>query len=266
MSDFDPARRNEHTRALIFGGTQGLGFAIAEQLIREGCRHIAIAGRGREAGEKAAQSLSAKSADCIFVQADLADVSQCRNAVEKSGKRFGALNGLVNAAANTARGGLLDTEPEFFDEMFATNARGPFFTMQAFARHCIECGHDGRIVNILSIARHCGQSFLAPYSASKQALATLTKNAAAALAKHRIRVNGIAPGWMDTPGEDAVQRRHHDADDDWLEKAEAAQPFGQLIKPEEVAGLAAYLLGPQSGVMTGAIIDHDQNVIGDWKE
>ena len=109
---------------------------------------------------------------------------------------------------------------------------------------------------------HCGQSFLAPYTASKAALAALTRNLAQAHRRDRIRFNGIACGWMDTPGEDATQRRWHGAGDDWLAKAEAAQPFGQLVKPEEVAGLAAYLLAPKSGVMTGAVIDYDQNVAG----
>ena len=71
---------------------------------------------------------------------------------------------------------------------------------------------------------------------------------------------------MDTPGEDATQRRWHGAGDDWLAKAEAAQPFGQLVKPDEVAGLAAYLLAPEAGVMTGAVIDYDQNVAGAYPE
>ena len=71
---------------------------------------------------------------------------------------------------------------------------------------------------------------------------------------------------MDTPGEDVVQRRFHDAGDDWLERAEAVQPFGMLVKPEHVAGLASYMLGPGSGVMTGSIVDFDQNVAGSYPE
>ena len=71
---------------------------------------------------------------------------------------------------------------------------------------------------------------------------------------------------MATPGEDATQRRYHGAGDDWLAKAEAAQPFGQLVHPDEVAGLATYLLAPESGVMTGAVIDYDQNVAGAYPE
>src|SRR5690606_27643194 len=121
-------------------------------------------------------------------------------------------------------------------------------------------------VNILSMVVHCGQSFLSPYSASKAALANVTRNSAQALRRQRIRVNGINCGWMDTPGEDVVQRRDHGGGDDWLDRAEAAQPFGMLVKPVHVARLVTYLLGPASGVMTGAIIDFDQNVAGAYPE
>ena len=93
---------------------------------------------------------------------------------------------------------------------------------------------------------HCGQSFLAPYTASKAALAALTRNLAQAHRRDRLRFNGIACGWMDTPGEDATQRRWHGAGDDWLARAEAAQPFGQLVQPDEVAGLASLPAGAPS--------------------
>ena len=67
---------------------------------------------------------------------------------------------------------------------------------------------------------------------------------------------------MDTPGEDAIQRRYHDADDDWLDRAEARMPFGRLLKPEEVARAVAFLASDDSGMMTGAIVDFDQSVLG----
>jgi NAD(P)-dependent dehydrogenase (short-subunit alcohol dehydrogenase family) len=89
---------------------------------------------------------------------------------------------------------------------------------------------------------HCGQSYLAPYSASKRALATLTKNVANAFFRNRIRCNAILTGWIDTPGESATQQKFHGVGDDWLAKAEAAQTMGQLVKPDEVAALAAYML------------------------
>ena len=90
----------------------------------------------------------------------------------------------------------------------------------------------------------------------------MTKNVAAAYRSKRIRCNAILPGWMDTPAEHEIQKKYHDASDDWLQKAEASAPMGQLVKPDQLAVLATYLLSPQSGVMTGALVDYDQNVAG----
>lgn len=84
----------------------------------------------------------------------------------------------------------------------------------------------------------------------------------AKMLKHRIRVNGLNLGWMDSPAEHTVQKRFHAASDDWLRKAEQEQPFGRLLKPAEVAEFAAFLLSERSGLMTGSIIDFDQNVSG----
>jgi len=134
--------------------------------------------------------------------------------------------------------------------------------MQGLVRHLLERRAPGSIVNVLSMSAHAGQSFLTPYSASKGALMTLTKNVANAYRRDRIRCNAVLPGWMDTEGEDLVQKKWHGAPDDWLADAEAAQPMGQLVKPAQLARLATYMLSPQSGVMTGALVDYDQNVAG----
>jgi NAD(P)-dependent dehydrogenase (short-subunit alcohol dehydrogenase family) len=117
-------------------------------------------------------------------------------------------------------------------------------------------------VNILSMSAHGGQPFLTPYSMSKGALATLTKNVAFTLMPWRIRVNALNIGWMNTPGEDAIMRREHGAQDGWLAKASAEQPFGRLIEPDEVARACAYLASAESGLMTGSVIDFDQSVLG----
>ena len=179
---------------------------------------------------------------------------------------MGRITALVNAGAMTARGSVLDTTPEAFDRMISANLRSPFFAIQRVSQLAIAAGEPAAILNILSMVTHCGQSFLAPYSASKAALANVTKNAANALRNHRIRVNGINCGWMDTPGEDAVQKKFHNAGDDWLEKAEAQQPFKMLVKPDHVAGLASYILSDAAGVMTGSLVDFDQNVAGAYPE
>jgi NAD(P)-dependent dehydrogenase (short-subunit alcohol dehydrogenase family) len=90
----------------------------------------------------------------------------------------------------------------------------------------------------------------------------LTKNVAYSVMRTHIRVNALNIGWMDTPREDAIQRRYHAAADDWLAKAEARQPFGRLLKPEEVARAIAFLASDDSGMMTGAVVDLDQSVAG----
>jgi NAD(P)-dependent dehydrogenase (short-subunit alcohol dehydrogenase family) len=249
------------TRALILGGTQGLGLAIAEALVAQGCTRLVLAARDVAKGEAEAARLGA-----TFVAVDLGDTASVIACVDRAADLMGGIDALCIAGASTDRGSILDTTPEDFDRMIAVNTKGPFFAIQRTAQLAKAAGHPASIVTILSMVVHCGQSFLAPYSASKAALANITKNAANALRHDRIRVNGINCGWMDTPGEDQVQRRHHGATDGWLAEAEARQPFGMLVKPPHVAGLATYLLGNMSGVMTGSIIDFDQNVSGAYPE
>lgn len=254
--------RNAKTKALITGGAQGVGLSVARQLVEEGCKSLVLLGRSEEKGRLAVAELEKLGAEAIFVAANLADPNQCLKAVEAGIKRFGSLNAMVNAAASAARGSLVETTPQMFDDMFDTNVRGPFFLMQGLVQHLLETKQSGSIVNVLSVNVHGGQSFLSSYSASKGALATLTKNVANAYRRNLIRCNGVLPGWMDTPGEAQTQAKFHGAGADWLQKAEAAAPMGQLAKTHELAGLITYILSPQSGIMTGALIDYDQHVVG----
>ncbi|CAN7228017.1 SDR family oxidoreductase [Mesorhizobium amorphae] len=256
------AGRNSETRAIVTGGAQGIGFAVAEALADEGCRALALIGRSQEKGDKAVASLKKAGVDAIFISADVAKVADCKRAVDTAIAHFGTVNALVNAAATSARGSLVETSEELFDTIFATNVRGPFFLMQGLVAHLLARKAPGSIVNVLSMSAHAGQSFLTPYSTSKGALMTLTKNVANAYRTNRIRCNAVLPGWMDTEGEDIVQKKWHGAADDWLERAEAGQPMGQLVKPAQLARLISYMVSPQAGVMTGSLVDYDQNVAG----
>lgn len=254
--------QHQLTKALITGGSQGIGYEIARALIDEGCQQVVIASNDAQTGPKAAQALAQSGAQVAFLPVELAETAQVTEMVTNAAELMGGITALVNAAGITTRGSILNTTQQIWDEVMQVNARAPFFAMQAVANRAIEAGHPATIVNIGSITHPCGHSFLAPYAASKAALATLTRNAAQTLRKHRIRVNAICPGWMDTPGEDAMQRGYHKAPKDWLAQAEAQEPFGSLVKPGDVARLASYMLGPNSGVMTGAVVDFDQHVSG----
>ncbi|MDA3948394.1 MAG: SDR family oxidoreductase [Spirochaeta sp.] len=265
------------TRAAITGGTQGLGFAVAQKLLLEGAQAVAICGRNGKRGSRAVDELRAYGislpervglapAEIYYLQADLADPAQATGFVEKAIEKFGTVNALVNNAGLPSRGGLLDTDIETWDRHMAVNLRAPFLTMQAFVRNLKDRGKPGTIVNVLSMVVHCGQSYLTPYSTAKGGLATLTRNVANSFVKDKIRCNGVLTGWMETAGEAEIQKRYHGAGDDWAEQAGKNLPMGQLVQPDQLAGLISYMLSPQSGVMTGSLVDYDQVVAGAYPE
>jgi NAD(P)-dependent dehydrogenase (short-subunit alcohol dehydrogenase family) len=248
--------------AVVTGGTQGLGETVARTLAERGAKGLVICGRNAERGEAVARDITAQGCRTEFVRADLASVEETRRVTARADEAFGRVDILVNAAGMTDRGTIFDTSPELFDRMFAVNVRAPFFLMQESAKIMRREGIEGAMVNILSMSAHGGQPFITAYCGSKGALATLTKNAAFSLMPWRIRVNGLNIGWMNTPGEDRIMRVYHGAEDGWLDKAEAGQPFGRLLDPAEVARAVAFLASGEAGLMTGSIIDFDQSVLG----
>ena len=248
--------------AVVTGGTQGLGEAIARLFAERGAAGIVICGRNAERGERVASDITEAGCPTVFVQADLAKVADCRKVVAAAEKRFGRVDALVNAAGLSDRGDIFDTTEERFNEIFVVNVRAPFFLIQETVRIMRRLKIAGAIVNIQSISGHGGQPFIAAYCASKGALATLTRNVAHSLVKFRIRVNGLNIGWMSTPGEDWIMKTYHGAKDGWLEEAIKSRPFGRLLDPKEVARACAFLCSDESGLMTGSNIDFDQNVVG----
>jgi NAD(P)-dependent dehydrogenase (short-subunit alcohol dehydrogenase family) len=247
--------------AAVTGGTSGVGEAIARALAREGAAGLTISGRNAEKGEAIAADLTTAGCPTLFVAADLEKPEECRSIVSGTVERFGRIDGVANSAANTARSNLLETTPEFFDSMMATNVRAPLIVMQEAVRDMRARKEPGSIVNILSINMYSGAADLCAYSTSKGALAALTRNIASAHKWDRIRCNGIVLGWTDTPHEHEIQRRAHNAPEDWLEKAESRAPMGKLAQPDELADLVVLIMSDRGGIMTGALIDYNQHVL-----
>ena len=248
--------------AVITGATQGLGEAIAHLFAERGVSQLVITGRNAERGAKVKAALEAKKVTCVFVQGDLAKMADVRKVMAACEAAFGRVDALVNAAALTDRGSIWDTTEERYDEIFDVNVKAPFFLMQDALHLMKKTKTSGTIVNILSMSGHGGQDFISAYCGSKGALATLTRNVAFSVMRYQIRVNGLNIGWMDTPGEARIMKTYHDAQPGWLANAEKGRPFGRLLKPDEVARAVAYLASAESGLMTGSIIDFDQQVLG----
>ena len=265
MNDPFANQRLDGRVLVVTGSTQGLGAAIARRAARLGAAGIVICGRDSARGERVAAELEALGAEAVFVAADLADVDGCRGVMDACRERFDRLDGLVNAAGLSSRGTLDDTTVELWDRLFAINARAPFLLIQEAARLMRRSGRGGSIVNIITMASHGGEPVLTGYSASKGALAILTRNAGYQLQPDRIRVNGLNIGWTATEGEHGVQTSTGQPEA-WLAEADAGRPLGRLLRPDDIAPMVTYLLSDAAELVTGSVIDFDQTVLGPYGE
>jgi NAD(P)-dependent dehydrogenase (short-subunit alcohol dehydrogenase family) len=246
---------------IVTGSTSGIGEGIALHLAESGASGVVVTGRNKDRGQKTVAELEKRGARAFFVPAELSKEADCRAIVRAADERFGHVDGLVNAAAVTTRGSIDNSTVELWDHIFAVNMRAPFILCQETVRIMKRDKKGGSIVNIVSTSSNGGEPYLTPYSSSKGALATFTKNIAYALRKDRIRVNGINMGWANTPGEHKVQHESG-APENWLQVAETNQPFGRLILPRDVAPLATLLLSDEAEMVTGSLIHFDQTVVG----
>ena len=249
--------------ALVTGSTSGIGRGIATHFASLGAS-VMIHGLSDADAQTAAAEMRDAGYDADAVAGDLMDPEACRSVVRTVVERHGGLDILVNNAAITLRAALEDSSVEFWDMMMAVNLRAPFICLQEAVKSMKARG-GGSIVNIGSVNAYVGLSNLGPYSVSKGGLMTMTRNAAAALGKYRIRVNQLNVGWTLTENEDKVMRLEGRGPN-WLADAIATRPFGRLLLPLDIARAAAYFASDDGAMISGSVLDLEQFPLGRFSE
>ena len=250
----------KHKVALVTGSTSGIGKGIAYYFASLGAR-VVISGRDAVRGATVVEKIRQAGGEADFMAADLSEVDQCRRLIRFAAECFGGLDVLVNNAGNTSRGNIESMPLELWDLIMAVNLRAPFFCIQE-AIPLFKARGGGSVVNIGSVNAYIGEPKLAAYSISKGGLMTLTRNAASALRRNKIRVNQINVGWTLTEGEDRVKRLEEGLGPEWIEEAVATRPFGRLLSPQDIAYAAAYFASDESECVTGTVMDLEQNPVG----
>jgi 2-deoxy-D-gluconate 3-dehydrogenase len=229
--------------AVVTGASRGLGAAITRALVAEGMSVVAAA---RDAAALAA--LASEAPDQIeAVSCDMRDRDAVANLASACVDRFGRLDAVVNNAGIAPAGKLVETDLAVMEETLAVNVIAPAALAKAAASHWIATGQPGSVVNIASTSGLKGKALLAGYSASKGAVLRLTEALASEWARHRIRVNTIAPGAFATDAQAAVF-----ADSATLDARLRKIPARRMGAPEEIGPLTAYLVSPLSGFVTGS--------------
>jgi len=247
--------------AIVTGGARGIGAAIVDRYVAEGAR-VAVADISHAEAERTA----ARHGDKAFpLGLDVTKTASIGAAAESVVSRWGGVDILVNNAAIFDMAPIVEVTEQSFDRVFAVNVKGLFFTLQAVAKRMIAQGRGGKIINIASQAGRRGEALVAAYCASKAAVISLTQSAGLDLIKHKINVNGISPGVVDTPMWDHVDslfaKYEHRPLGEKKRLVGEAVPFGRMGLPEDHAGAAVFLASSDSDYVVAQTLNVDG---GNW--
>ncbi len=233
--------------AVVIGGTSGIGRAIAHGLAEAGA-DVVPSSRRAEIVETAAKEIEDRGRRTLRFAADVGDRASLEQLLEKTVGAFGKIDILVNCAGRTKRATTLDFAEEDWNDIFETNLMGTLRACQVFGRHMIE-RHYGRIINIASLSTFVALFEVAAYSASKAAVASLTKSLAIEWAPHGVCVNAIAPGVFRT----ALNQKLLDETERGREFL-LRTPMKRFGRVEELAGAAVFLASDAASFVTGEIL------------
>lgn len=250
--------------AAVTGGGSGMGKAIALAYAREGAKVI-VADLNFDAARAVADEITTAGGAASATRTDVRDRAQAQAMVDAAVERFGGLDTLVNNAGVGRIIPFLETTNEDWDFMFDVNCKGLLWCSQAAARQMIAQGRGGKIINLASQAGRRGEALVLAYCASKACVISMTQSMALALAEHKINVNGIAPGIVDTPFWVEVDKQF--ANLLGWEIGEPKRrfvesiPLGRIEQPEDVTGAAIFLASSDSDYMTQQTLNVDG---GNW--
>ncbi|WP_311223214.1 MULTISPECIES: glucose 1-dehydrogenase [unclassified Acidovorax] len=254
-------RRLAGQAALVTGGAQGIGLAVAERLAKEGA-HIALHVRKEDDRSADAQRrIAALGARCEVFAGDLRDVPRMQAVVAEANAAFGRLDVLVNNAGLELRADFLDTTEDDYDTVLDVNLKGAFFTAQAFARTLRDAKRPGRIIHMSSVHEDLPFPHFTSYCASKGGMRMLMRNMAIELAPLGITVNNVAPGAIRTPINDDLMKQP-----DKLAALTAQIPLGRMGEPPDVAGTVAFLASADAAYITGATLVVDGGLLWNYAE
>jgi D-sorbitol dehydrogenase (acceptor) len=247
--------------AVVTGGARGIGAAIAGRYLTEGAT-VAIADRAVAEAEALARELGGKT---FAVALDVTSRASIDAMVAAVTAHAGGIDVLVNNAAVFDLAPIVEVTEESWDLLFAVNVKGLFFTLQAVARRMIAQGRGGKIINMASQAGRRGEALVSTYCATKAAVISLTQSAGLDLIRHRINVNGIAPGVVDTPMWDQVDalfaRYEQRPPGEKKRLVGAAVPYGRMGRPDDHAGAAVFLASADADYVVAQTLNVDG---GNW--
>ena len=250
--------------AVVTGGAQGMGRAIALRFAQEGAS-VLIADLGLEAAQQTASEIAASGGRAVGMVADVRDQEQVRAMIDAAVAQYGGLDILVNNAGVGRILPFLETTEKDWDFMFDVNCKGLLWCSQAAARVMIEQGRGGKIINLASQAGRRGEALALAYCASKACVISVTQSTALALAPHKINVNALAPGIVDTPFWTEVDKQFAKLLDlpvgEPKRRFTAEIPLGRIEQPEDVAGVAAFLASSDADYITQQCYNVDG---GNW--